>query len=123
VLACGLASFVITLFVLQWFSRPGMVVQEVKFFPYIKHFLVFVVVSHLVLAAIYFAVGTLTRNAKLVYALGFCFYPIIITYGVFFLKGNLAARFMLGGFFSRFSAVMMCRSAWVLTAWCWGRSL
>jgi ABC-2 type transport system permease protein len=87
VLACGLAAFVITLFVLQWFSRPGMVVQEVKVFPYLKHFLVFVVITHLVLAAIYFAVGTLTRNAKLVYALGVCFYPIIISYGIFFLKG------------------------------------
>ena len=87
VLACGQAAFVITLFVLQWFSRPGMVVQDVKVVPYFKHFLVFVVISHLVLAAFYFAVGTLTRNAKIVYALGVCFYPLYISYQVFFVKG------------------------------------
>src|ERR1044071_10377383 len=63
VLACGQAAFVVTLFVLQWFSRPGVTtLQEVKVVPYVKHFLVLVVISHLVLAAFYFAVGTLTRN-------------------------------------------------------------
>lgn len=87
VLACGQAAFVITLFVLQWFSRPGMVVQDVKVFPYFKHFLIFVVMSHLVLAAIYFATGTLTRNAKIVYALGVCFYPVYISYQIFFMNG------------------------------------
>jgi len=66
VLACGQAAFVVTLFVLQWFSRPGVTQQGVKLVPYFKHFLVFVVISHLVLAAFYFAVGTLTRNAKIV---------------------------------------------------------
>ncbi len=87
VLACGQAAFVITLFVLQWFSRPGMVVLDVKVVPYFKHFLVFVVLSHLVLAALYFAVGTLTRNAKLVYALGVCFYPVYISYQILFMNG------------------------------------
>ncbi len=88
VLVCGQAAFVITLFVLQWFSGPGVTqLPEVKVFPYLKHFLVFVVISHLVLAAIYFAVGTLTRNAKIVYALGVCFYPLIICYNLFFLNG------------------------------------
>ncbi|HET6893135.1 MAG TPA: hypothetical protein VFH31_18670 [Pyrinomonadaceae bacterium] len=87
VLACGQAAFVITLFVLQWLSRPGMVVQDVKVVPYVKHFLVFVVISHLVLAAFHFAAGTLTRNAKLVYGLGVCFYPLYISYQLFFLKG------------------------------------
>ncbi|HXQ34126.1 MAG TPA: hypothetical protein VN843_08945, partial [Anaerolineales bacterium] len=87
VLACGLAAFVITLFVLQWFRRPGMVVLDVKIVPYCKHFLVFVVLSHLVLAAFYFAVGTLTRNAKIVYGLGICFYPLYISYQIFFVKG------------------------------------
>ena len=88
VLTCGQAAFVITLFVLQWFSRPGVTqLPEVKVVPYLKHFLVFVVISHLVLAAIYFAVGTLTRNAKIVYTLGVCFYPLIICYNLFFLNG------------------------------------
>ena len=88
VLACGEAAFVITLFVLQWVSRTGVTtLPELKVVPYIKHFLVLVVISHLVLAAFYFAVGTLTRNAKIVYALGVCFYPLIISYNIFFLNG------------------------------------
>lgn len=88
VLACGQAAFVVTLFVLQWFSRPDVTqLPEVKVFPYLKHFLVFVIISHLVLAAFYFAVGTLTRNAKIVYAFGVCFYPVIISYNLFFLNG------------------------------------
>ena len=87
VLACGQAAFVVTLFVLQWFSRPGVTQQGFTVVPYLKHFLVFVVISHLVLAAIYFAAGTLTRNAKIVYALGVCFYPLIIGYNIFFLEG------------------------------------
>jgi ABC-2 type transport system permease protein len=87
VLSCGQSAFVITLFVLQWFSRPGMVVQDVKVVPYFKHFVVLVAISHLFLAAIYFAAGTLTRNAKLVYALGVCFYPVYSSYQLFVLKG------------------------------------
>jgi ABC-2 type transport system permease protein len=88
VLVCGQAAFVITLFVLQWFSLPGVTqLPEVKVFPYLKHFIIFVVISHLVLAAFYFAVGTLTRNAKIAYAFGVCFYPLIISYNIFFLNG------------------------------------
>ena len=86
VLVCGQAAFVITLFVLQWFNRTGVVAQGVKVVPYVKHFLVFVVISHLVLAAVYFAAGTLTRNAKLVYALGVCFYPLYLSYQIYFVK-------------------------------------
>src|SRR5206468_6987864 len=63
-----------------------MIVQDLKVFPYLKHFLVFVVISHLVLAAIYFTVGTLTRNAKIVYGLGIAFYPLYITYQTVLLK-------------------------------------
>lgn len=86
VLVCCQAAFVLTLFVLQAFRKPGMVVLEVRAFPYVKHFLVFVVLSHLVLAAIYFTVGTLTRNAKIVYGLGVSFYPLYITYQTVILK-------------------------------------
>ncbi|MCA1630638.1 MAG: ABC transporter permease subunit [Acidobacteria bacterium] len=86
VLACCQAAFPLTLFVLQWFRKSGMIVQPARFVPYFKHFLFLVVVSHLVLAAFYFAVGTLTRNAKIVYALAVSFYPIYITYQVVFLK-------------------------------------
>ncbi|HEX7531185.1 MAG TPA: ABC transporter permease [Pyrinomonadaceae bacterium] len=86
VLVCCQAAFVLTLFVLQAFRKPGMIVQDVKVFPYLKHFLVFVVMSHLVLAAFYFTVGTLTRNAKIVYGLGVSFYPVYITYQTVLLK-------------------------------------
>jgi ABC-type transport system involved in multi-copper enzyme maturation permease subunit len=91
VLVCCQAAFVLTLFALQAFQRPGMVVQEMRLIPYLKHFLVFVVISHLVLAAFYFTVGALTRNAKIVYALGVAFYPLYMTWQVALLK-NLPAR-------------------------------
>jgi len=51
VLVCCQAAFVLTLFALQTVRKPGMIVQDVKVFPYLKHFLVFVAISHLVLAA------------------------------------------------------------------------
>jgi ABC-type transport system involved in multi-copper enzyme maturation permease subunit len=80
VLACCQSAFVATLFVLQAVPKQGVITQDWKVFPYIKHFLVFVVISHLGLAAFYFAVGVLTRNAKIVYGLGVAFYPLYIAY-------------------------------------------
>ena len=85
-LACCQSGFVLALFVLQWIPKQGMVVQEAKFLPYLKHFLFFVAISHLVLAAFYFTVGTLTRNVKIVYGLGVLFYPLLITYNLLFLN-------------------------------------
>ena len=81
VLACCQSAFVVTLFILQWVPKKGVtVVPETKFLAYPKHFLVFVAISHMFLAAVYFTVGTLTRNAKIVYGLGIAFYPIYIGY-------------------------------------------
>jgi ABC-type transport system involved in multi-copper enzyme maturation permease subunit len=80
VLACCQSAFVMTWFVLQAVPRQGVITQQWKVIPYIKHFLVFVVISHLGLAAFYFAVGVLTRNAKIVYGLGVAFYPLYIAY-------------------------------------------
>src|SRR6476660_5409458 len=57
-----------------------MATLPVRVVPYCKHFFIIVVISHLVLAAIYFAAGTLTRNAKVVYGLAACFYPVFIGY-------------------------------------------
>jgi ABC-2 type transport system permease protein len=85
-LVCGQSAFVLMLFVLQWMPKRGVTVQQATFFPYVKHFLFFIVLSHLVLAAFYFTVGTLTRNAKIVYGLGVAFYPVYITYQVGLLK-------------------------------------
>jgi ABC-2 type transport system permease protein len=94
VLVCCQAAFVFTLFVLQAFRKPGMIVQDVRVFPYLKHFLVFVAISHLVLAAFYFTVGTLTRSAKIVYGLGVSFYPLYITYQTVLLK-SLPSRWRI----------------------------
>ncbi len=79
VLFCCYSVFTITLFLLQWVPFSGMVVLPVRVAPYFKHFFIIVVISHLSLAAIYFAAGTLTRNAKVVYGLAACYYPVYIT--------------------------------------------
>ncbi len=87
VLACCQSAFVLTWFVLQAVHKKGVVVVPgVTVVPYIKHFLLLVVTSHLVLAAFYFVIGALTRSAKIVYGLAVSFYPIYITYQVVFLK-------------------------------------
>jgi ABC-type transport system involved in multi-copper enzyme maturation permease subunit len=80
VLACCQLVFTLTLFVLQAFRTSEMVVQPFRVVPYFKHFFLLVVISHFVLAAFYFAVGTLTRNAKIVYGLAVAFYPLYIAY-------------------------------------------
>jgi ABC-2 type transport system permease protein len=96
VLVCCQAAFPLTLLVLQAFRTSQMIVQPVRVFPYFKHFFFFVVISHLVLAAVYFTVGTLTRNSKIVYGLAACFYPLYISYQVFLLKGlSLRWRILL----------------------------
>lgn len=80
VLVCCQLAFAITSFLLQWVPFSGMVTQPLSVVPYVKHFFFVVVISHLVLAVFYFAVGTLSRNAKIVYGLAACFYPVYITY-------------------------------------------
>jgi ABC-2 type transport system permease protein len=86
VLVCCQAVFPVTQLVLQAFPTSQMIVQPVRVFPYFKHFFFFLVITHLGLAALYFAVGTLTRNIKIVYGLAVCFYPIFIAYGLFVLR-------------------------------------
>lgn len=86
VLVCCQAAFPLTLLVLQAFPTSRMIVQPFRVFPYFKHFFFFVVISHLVLAALYFTVGTLTRNSKIVYGLAVGFYPFYITYGLLLLR-------------------------------------
>jgi ABC-type transport system involved in multi-copper enzyme maturation permease subunit len=86
VLVCCQSAFVLTTFALQWFPKSNLVVQPARVFPYFKHFFFFVVVSHLFLAAVYFTVGALTRNAKIVYGLAVSFYPIYIAYQLLCLK-------------------------------------
>ncbi|HEX5705777.1 MAG TPA: ABC transporter permease [Pyrinomonadaceae bacterium] len=80
VLLCCQAGFMLTLVCCQAFERAGMIVVEPRLWPYLKHFLFFVVVSNLALAALYFTVGTLTRSAKAVYALATSFYLVYISW-------------------------------------------
>jgi ABC-2 type transport system permease protein len=87
VLVCCQAAFPLTFALLQLFRRPGMLTQPARLLPYAEHFLAVVVVTHLLLAAFYFAVGTLTRNAKIVYALAASFYPLYIAYQAVVLRG------------------------------------
>jgi ABC-type transport system involved in multi-copper enzyme maturation permease subunit len=78
VLVCCQSAFAITFCLLQWVPFSGMVKLPVQILPYFKHFFFVIVVSHLVLAAFYFAVGTISRNAKIVYGLAACFYPAYV---------------------------------------------
>ena len=82
VLVCCQSAFAFTFFLLQAVPFKGMVVLPWRALPYFKHFLFVVVISHLILAAIYFTVGTLTRNSKIVYGLAALFYPLYIACGL-----------------------------------------
>ena len=80
------SAFAITAFLLQWVPFSGMVVLPVRVVSFVKHFIIIVVISHLMLAAIYFAAGTLTRNAKVVWVIAACFYPVYIAFELLVLK-------------------------------------
>jgi ABC-2 type transport system permease protein len=86
VLVCCQSAFAITAFLLQWVPYSGMVVLPVRVIPFVKHFFIIVVISHLMLAAVYFAAGTLTRNAKVVYVLAAAFYPGYIAFELLLMK-------------------------------------
>lgn len=86
VLVCCQMAFPLMLILLQGFRKSQMIVQPARVVPYLKHFLFLVVISHLVLAAFYFTIGTLTRNAKIVYGMAASFYPLYIAYQVVILK-------------------------------------
>ncbi|HEX3253459.1 MAG TPA: hypothetical protein VHS05_28765 [Pyrinomonadaceae bacterium] len=91
VLVCCQSAFAITFFLLQWVPFSRMVVLPVRVVPYFKHFFIIVVISHLVLAAIYFTAGTLSRSAKVVFGLAASFYPVYIA--VSFLVKDLPRSF------------------------------
>jgi ABC-type transport system involved in multi-copper enzyme maturation permease subunit len=80
VLFCCQAVFAVALILFQALRPAGMVVQPARVTPFVLHFVLLVGVSHMVLGAIYFTVGTLTRSPKLVYGLGVLFYPAYIIF-------------------------------------------
>ena len=80
VLVCCQACFALTALLLQAFSTSGMIVLSPRLLPYFQHFFFFVVVSSLAPAAVYFTIGTLTRNVKIVYGLAVSFYFLYIAW-------------------------------------------
>jgi len=86
VLVCCQAAFGLTMLLLQVFHTSRMLVLPFRVFPYFKHFFLIVVISYLLFAAVYFAVGTLTRNAKIVYGLAVFYYPLYIAWQIVILK-------------------------------------
>ena len=87
VLVCCQASFAATLIMFQVFPTSQMFVLPFRLLPYFKHFMMIVVITYVLFAAVYFTVGTLTRNPKIVYGLAIAYYPLVFFYGFFFLKG------------------------------------
>lgn len=87
VLVCCQAAFPLTMILLQAFRPARMVVQPPHFLLYFKHFFFFLVITHLALAALYFSVGALSRNSKIVYAVAVCFYPVYISLMLFLFRG------------------------------------
>lgn len=79
-------AFALTMIVLQVFHTSRMVVLPFRVFPYFKHFFFLVAISYLLFAAVYFTVGTLTRNAKIVYGLAVAYYPLYIAWQLIVLK-------------------------------------
>jgi hypothetical protein len=75
------SCFALTLFLLQAFHPEKMVVLPWRAWPYLKHFLTIVVVSHLLIAAYCFTIGTLTRSVKIVYGAVMGGYLFFIFFG------------------------------------------
>lgn len=99
VLVCCQAAFPLTQIMLQAFRRARMVVQPAHVLIYFKHFFFFVVITHLALAALYFSVGALTRNSKIVYGVAVCFYPFYLSVMLFLLRGfSIPVRTLLDPF-------------------------
>src|ERR1700730_1037866 len=86
VLVCCQAAFGLTMLLLQVFHTSRMLVLPFRVFPYFKHFFLILVVSYLLFAAVYFTLGTLTRNAKIVYGLAVFYYPLYIAWQIVILK-------------------------------------
>ena len=86
VLVCCMSVFMLTSLATQWFPSARLAVLPVRVLPYFKHFFLLVVVSQLFLAAIFFTLATLKRNAKFAYGAAVAFYPLYIAFGLFVLS-------------------------------------
>ena len=86
VLVCCMSVFMLTSLATQWFPATRLTVLPVRVFPYFKHFFLLVVISQLFLAAVFFTLATLKRNAKFAYGAAVAFYPLYIAFGFFVLS-------------------------------------
>ena len=71
--------FPLTLLVLQFATREGVITQPPRFAAYFRLFLFFTAPPSLLLASVCFAAGTLTRSVKLVYGLVTSIYVLYIS--------------------------------------------
>src|SRR5688572_9379269 len=81
VLVGCMSVFMLTSLASQWFPTTRLAVLPVRVLPYFKHFFLLVVISQLFLAAIFFTLATLKRNAKFAYGAAVAFYPLYIAFG------------------------------------------
>ena len=79
VLTCCQFCFPLTMLSLQFVTREGVITLPPRFAPYFTQFLFFTAAPSLLLAAVCFAVGTLSRSVKLVYGLVTSIYVLYIT--------------------------------------------
>ena len=86
VLVCCMSVFMLTSLATQWFPSTRVALLPVRVLPYFKHFFLLVVISQLFLAAVFFTLATLKRNAKFAYGAAVAFYPLYIAFGFFVLS-------------------------------------
>lgn len=82
-LALCFACFALLLFLLQAVQVEGMILLPWRALPYLQHFFTIVVLTHLLIAAYCFAIGTLTRNVKFVYGAVMAGYVFFGFFGYF----------------------------------------
>ncbi len=111
-LALCFACFALMLFLLQAVRVEGMIVLPWRALPYLKHFLTIVVLTHLLIAAWCFTIGTLTRNVKFVYG------AIMAGYVFFGFLGYFVTRYAPGWA----STIALMGSASKIGAWPWPKA-
>ncbi len=87
--ACAF-GYALTLFLVQSVATEGRISLAWRTTPYIKHFVLLIVISQLAMAAFCFAVGAITRSAKLVYGL------VIISYVLYIALASLVGNRLPG---------------------------
>jgi ABC-type transport system involved in multi-copper enzyme maturation permease subunit len=116
VFVCCIAAFMLMSLALQWIPNSQLVVFPARVFIYFKHFFLIVVISHMFLAAIFFTLATLKRNAKFAYGAAVAFYPIYFAYQLLILK-KLPADWRVALDPMLLSSFQIPRDKWVDADW------